>query len=116
MSLRLQNKVAIVTGSSSGLGRAIAVRYAKEGAHVVCADLRPTARLPGLEDSEVETHEVIKQSGGKAIFTQMDVTSAKNWEEVVQSAVGEFGRLDMQVITQQTWICLNTDTPTQTSE
>ncbi|TID14648.1 NAD(P)-binding protein [Venturia nashicola] len=43
MPNRLQNKIAIVTGSSSGLGRAIALLYAKEGASVLCADLRPEA-------------------------------------------------------------------------
>lgn len=95
MSLRLNNKVSIVTGSSSGLGRAIALRYAQEGSSVVCADLKPTARLPGLEDSEVETHELIKQKGGKAIFVQTNVTSSDQWKALVQAAAQEFGRLDM---------------------
>ena len=95
MSLRLNNKVGIVTGSSSGLGRAISLRYAEEGASVVCADLKPSARAPDLEDSDIETHELIKQRGGKAIFVKADVTSAKEWQALVSAAVKEFGRLDM---------------------
>lgn len=95
MSQRLKTKVSIVTGSSSGLGRAIALRYAQEGASVVCSDLKPSARLPDLEDSNFETHELIKQNGGKAIFVKTDVTSANEWEALVQAAVKEYGRLDM---------------------
>ena len=95
MSLRLKDKVSIVTGSSSGLGRTISLRYGQEGASVVCADLRPRARAPDLEDSNVETHELIKQRGGKAIFVKADVTSAKEWHALVSAAVKEFGRLDM---------------------
>jgi NAD(P)-dependent dehydrogenase (short-subunit alcohol dehydrogenase family) len=95
MSMRLKNKVSIVTGASSGLGRAIAIRYAYEGANVVCADLRPSARAPDLEDSNVETHELITQNGGKAIFVKTDVTSSADWESLVQAAEKAFGRLDM---------------------
>lgn len=95
MSIRLKDKVSIVTGASSGLGRAIALRYAHEGASVVCADLRPAARAPDLEDSNVETHELIIQDGGKAIFVKTDVTSSSDWEALVQAAEKAFGRLDM---------------------
>lgn len=95
MSPRLENKVSIVTGSSSGLGRAIALRYAQEGSCVVCADLQPSARLPELQDSQDETHELIQQRGGKAIFVKTDVTSANNWQTLVQDTVEAFGRLDV---------------------
>ena len=97
MPSRLQDKVSIVTGSSSGLGRAIALRYAQEGAAVVCADLRPSARIPGLEESETDTHELIQRTGGKAIFVKTDVGSAKEMESLVEAAVKEYGRLDMSV-------------------
>lgn len=92
-SLRLQEKVAIVTGASSGLGRAIAIRYAQEGANVVCADLTPTAR--SQEESGITTHDLILQEGGQAIFVQTDVGDATQMENLVKKAVKVYGRLDM---------------------
>lgn len=92
-SLRLHNKVAIVTGSSSGLGRAIAIRYAREGAKVVCADLSPIAR--SQEEAETTTLDLIMKEGGQATFIQTDVGDAKQMENMVQAAVKKYGRLDM---------------------
>lgn len=92
-SSRLQDKTAIVTGSSSGLGRAIAVRYAQEGAKVICADLTPTAR--SQEEAEITTHDLIVKNGGHALFVQTDVGDAVQMERMVQTAVKEYGRLDM---------------------
>lgn len=97
MPSRLEDKVSIVTGSSSGLGRAISLRYAQEGAAVVCADLKPSARIPGLEENDTDTHELIQRRGGKAIFVKTDVSSAKEMESLVQATVKECGRLDMLV-------------------
>ncbi|OGE54825.1 hypothetical protein PENARI_c005G12161 [Penicillium arizonense] len=94
-SARLQDKVAIVTGASSGLGRAIAIRYSQEGAKVVCADLTPTAR--SQEESEITTHDLIVEKGGKATFVQTDVGDAAQMENLVQVAVREYGRLDILV-------------------
>ncbi|CAI7609402.1 unnamed protein product [Penicillium glandicola] len=94
-SSRLQDKVAIVTGSSSGLGRAIAIRYAQEGAKVVCADLTPTAR--SQEEAEITTYDFIVRDGGQAIFLQTDVGDATQMENLVQTAVKEYGRLDILV-------------------
>ena len=92
---RLENKVAIVTGSSSGIGRAIALRYAREGAKVVCADLVPESRAKDPDEHVGSTHEVIRQAGGEAIFQQTDVGDSSQVESLVKSAVEEFGRLDM---------------------
>ncbi|KAJ5279994.1 NAD(P)-binding protein [Penicillium angulare] len=94
-SSRLQNKVAIVTGASSGLGRAIAIRYAQEGAKLVCADLTAVAR--SKEEAEITTHDSIIQSGGRAIFVQTDVGDATQMESLVKATVDEYGRLDVLV-------------------
>lgn len=91
--LRLQDKIAIVTGASSGLGRAIAIRYAQEGAKVVCADLTPTAR--SQEEAGITTHDLINQDGGQAIFVQTDVGDATQMETLVAETVKVYGRLDM---------------------
>ncbi|PLB51293.1 NAD(P)-binding protein [Aspergillus steynii IBT 23096] len=95
--MRLDKKVAIVTGSSSGIGRAIAIRYANEGAFLVCADLSPTARSDAPEELEITTHEAIQRGGGRAIFVTTDVSNAQAVEQMVQAAVKEFGRLDILV-------------------
>ena len=92
---RLEKKVAIITGSSSGIGRAIALRYAREGAKVVCADLVPESRAKDPDEHVGSTHEVILQAGGEAIFQQTDVGDSSQVESLVKSAVEEFGRLDM---------------------
>lgn len=95
VSRRLLNKTAIVTGASSGLGRAIALRYAAEGAKVVCADLTPLARLKVPGKTDVETHELIKQQGGEAVFVKADVGDAGAMEGLVDETVKAFGRLDV---------------------
>lgn len=92
---RLQSKIAIVTGSSSGLGRATALLYAKEGASILCADLRPEARMNLGDEGEVKTHDLIIAEGGKAIFVKCDVGKAEDWEEVVRRCVEGWGRVDM---------------------
>lgn len=92
---RLESKVALVTGSSSGLGRAIAIRYAQEGAKVVCADLTPTARSQVPNELETTTHDAIIKAGGSAIFVKTDVGDAKEVENAIHATVSEFGRLDM---------------------
>ena len=75
---RLQDRVAIVTGSSSGLGRAIAIGYAKEGAKVVCSDLQKGVRYDGYENNKDQnTDQIIKDMGREAIFVSRDVTKDK---------------------------------------
>lgn len=92
---RLQDKVAIVTGSSSGLGRAIALHYAREGAKVVCSDLRPSARMSIAGEAAIDTHDLILKLGGDSVFIQCNVSLALEVEALVSGAVAKYGRLDM---------------------
>jgi NAD(P)-dependent dehydrogenase (short-subunit alcohol dehydrogenase family) len=77
MKTRLENQIAIVTGSSSGNGRAIALTLSSAGATVICTDLNKKARKEGYEeDIEIDTDDVIQRRGGKAVFVQADVQYA----------------------------------------
>ncbi|TVY83716.1 2-(R)-hydroxypropyl-CoM dehydrogenase [Lachnellula suecica] len=94
MASRLAKIIAIVTGASSGLGRGIALAYAREGASIICADLQPTARN---DTSATPTHDLINQKGGVAIFVKTDVREEAQIECLVAAAVKKFGRLDIMV-------------------
>lgn len=96
---RLHGKVAIVTGASSGLGRAIAFRLSREGAKVVCGDLKAHATLGGYrnEDEGYQTEEYIVSKGGQAIFVKVDVGNAKDVQALVGRAVQEYGELHIMI-------------------
>ena len=95
---RLQDKIAVITGSSSGFGRAIAKSFAQEGAKVVCADLRSEAREEGFEgDIGTPSHEAIRKAGGDAIFVRCDVSVADEVKKLVGAVVKEYGSLDIMV-------------------
>jgi glucose 1-dehydrogenase len=89
---RLAGRVAIVTGSSSGLGRAIAIRLAAEGARVVVSDVRADPKEGGDP-----TETVIAAAGGTAISVAADVSRGQDVDALVTAAVGRFGRLDVMV-------------------
>jgi NAD(P)-dependent dehydrogenase (short-subunit alcohol dehydrogenase family) len=86
MAGSLRGKVALVTGASSGIGRAAAIALAREGAPVMVADM--------AEAQGIETVNLIKASGGEAAFTKCDVARAADAEALVAAAVRTFGRLD----------------------
>lgn len=83
----LENKVAIVTGGGSGIGRGIAVLYAREGAKVVVADIDDTGGK--------ETVQMIKDKGGDALFIHSDSSSAEGNRMLVEQTVKHFGKLDI---------------------
>ena len=82
----VEGKVALVTGASSGIGRATAILFAKEGAKVVAADV--------MVDGGEETVKMIKDAGGEAAFVKCDVSKAADVEASVKFAVDTYGKLD----------------------
>jgi glucose 1-dehydrogenase len=92
MTAMLRGKIAIVTGASSGLGRAIAICFAAEGAVVVVADVR-TLPLEGGDS----TTEIISLNGGSATFEKTDVSRWKDIDALVTQTVARHGRLDIMV-------------------
>ena len=87
--MRLENKVALITGAGSGIGRAIAALFAAEGAATAAADVT-------LGDAR-ETARSISDAGGRAIALASDVTVAEDARRMVERAIEEFGQLDVLV-------------------
>ncbi len=90
--MRLAGRTAIVTGAASGIGRAIALRFAAEGAQVVVADLNEAPREGGPP-----TAELIAERGGSGRFHACDVSSWDAVDQVVSDTVARHGRLDLMV-------------------
>lgn len=87
--MRLKDKVAIVTGAASGIGKKIAETFAKEGAKVVIADLHL--------DSAKTAAQAIIEKGGKAMGIKMDVTNESEVDEGVANVIKQFGDIDILV-------------------
>ncbi len=84
---RLEGKVAVVTGSAMGIGRATAALLAREGARVVLSDVD--------EERGKETLTLIKEDGGEAVFVKTDVSKPEDVKAAVDAAVDGYGRLDV---------------------
>jgi NAD(P)-dependent dehydrogenase (short-subunit alcohol dehydrogenase family) len=92
--MRLQDQVAIITGAASGIGRATAVVFAREGASVVIADIQEHSRL---EIETAPTVAAIQAGGGQAMFVQTDVTQRDQVEALVDQTLDRFGRVNILV-------------------
>src|SRR3954467_8101546 len=87
--MQLKDKVAYITGAASGIGREIAVVFAREGAHIVIADLN--------KDAADATAAELSANGPKAIGVAVDVTSEEQVNAAVQTAVDTFGTVDILI-------------------
>ncbi len=85
--MRLPNKVAVVTGAGSGIGRATAELFVREGARVVAVDLS--------EEAGTATVEAIRSAGGEAIFARADVSNGEDVKQAIDACVSAFGRIDI---------------------
>ena len=90
MDKNLHDRIALVTGGAQGLGEAICLRLAHEGAHVAVADLN-------LERAEQVAAEIVAQTGRRALAVRVDVTDEGQVEGMVRRTLDEFGRLDVLV-------------------
>src|SRR6266699_6763067 len=84
--MRLDGKVALITGGASGMGASMARIFAGEGAKVVVADM--------LEDEGKKIVGEITRANGAAIFQRLDVSSEAEWQEAIAATLAEFGKLD----------------------
>ena len=86
---RLEGKVVIITGAAHGMGAVDAEIFSREGARVVICDI--------LDKEGAQVEARINESGGEALFVQMDVTRDEDWQRAVQATVERFGRVDILV-------------------
>ena len=87
--LRLEGKVAFITGAASGIGKEIALEFAREGAKIIIADLNQQ----GADDAASE----IENNGGIAIGIALDVTDEAQVAAAAQTAIEEFGNIDILI-------------------
>ncbi|MBQ5859546.1 MAG: 3-oxoacyl-[Selenomonadales bacterium] len=88
--MQLEGKVALVTGASRGIGRAVAIRLAKSGAKIA-------VNYAGNQAAAEEVKQIIEQNGGEAILVQADISNAESVDAMVAAVMEAFGRIDILV-------------------
>jgi NAD(P)-dependent dehydrogenase (short-subunit alcohol dehydrogenase family) len=106
--MRIKDKVSIITGGGSGIGRATALLFAKEGAKVVVADIN--------RDGAEDVVKTISDGGGQAFFVETDVASAVDTERMVKAAVTKYGRVDVLFNNAGFWLIKESRSVTDTTE
>lgn len=86
---RLENKVALITGGASGLGKAMSMLFAKEGAKVIIGDVN--------EKEGKKVVDKIKEENGEALFIPLDVTQESQWKSAMDKATDTYGQLDVLI-------------------
>jgi NAD(P)-dependent dehydrogenase (short-subunit alcohol dehydrogenase family) len=102
--VRLEGKNAIVTGSGNGIGRAIALRFAAEGANVTVAEIE--------EDSGRETVELIQKAGGTAVYSSTDTSDGVSVKQTVSNAIDAHGDVDILINNAAAFVFGNIETIT----
>lgn len=98
MSIKLDGKVAVVTGAGSGIGRTYALEFARRGAMVVVNDLGSLRDGSGANHSAADAVvEEIKKAGGKAVANYDSVATVQGGENIIKTAMDAFGRVDIVV-------------------
>ncbi|PTY80655.1 short-chain dehydrogenase [Heyndrickxia sporothermodurans] len=85
--MRLENKVAIITGGGTGIGKETALLFAKEGAKIVITDINKESGSQAVKD--------IQANGGEALFIQHDVSNEDDWKRVANETIKTFGKVDI---------------------
>lgn len=85
--MRLEGKVALITGAGAGIGKTTALRFAQEGAKVIVTDINL--------DNVTQTASEIEQAGGSAAAFKHDVSSEDDWKRIVEASVKQFGSIDI---------------------
>jgi NAD(P)-dependent dehydrogenase (short-subunit alcohol dehydrogenase family) len=88
---KLKDRVAVVTGGDSGIGRAVALAFAREGANLV------VAHLPGEEEDGRRTAALVEEAGQKCVVVPVDLTTEEACEELIQQTLDTFGHIDVLV-------------------
>jgi len=87
--MRVKDKVVIITGGGSGIGKETGLLFAREGAKVVVGDVN--------EKAGVETVDAIKNGGGDALFVKLDVSNREQTKQVVKDTIAKYGRIDVLI-------------------
>ena len=114
--MRLKDRVAIVTGGSSGIGRAIAIALGNEGANIIVSDIDETPKRGKYHEKNTTTPTVeeISKLGGQGTFIQCDMSDEQDIKKLISKTIGEHDRLD--ILVNNAGICFTSDSQKTTTK